>query len=505
MKLIENFKRYFYVYIAMGLFLFFMWVSSMTPLVGDDWGYYINGLKGPLTMTFEFYQTWSGRVVGEFLGFLLASHHEWWIYFFNPLLFSSTFLLLYKIINPVRQKGLIASLILFLMFTVSHGIRMETFTFVVGSINYRFSAVMALLQLYLMGRYFKDSNATFKWYEILISIVSGMTVGLIMENIAGGLILANLLLMGYHLIQAKKVDLILLLNTVTTTGAFLMMRLSPGSRARVLEDTEWMSKNLIEKVLTKYPEFIHYTFTENTVIILILIAVMMTLIIQKRNQFKFKVTPIILSLVMLSSVYVLGSSIIVSLNESYGISFWKFTSIAYYFADMNSWILMGYWTFMAMLILGIIIYLLWKCQSIFIMCFYYLLGMAVMGAMLLSPIIGPRCAIFTVYFLIIVIGYLVNEIRFNPMVNKSATLVFSILTMLIFVWYGRLYSQVFEVRQEQEQRIEAYKQNPSGELWLPAYPTHSIHSGEAVTPYHQGVFKKFYGLDESVEIHYSWQ
>ena len=54
MKLIENFKRYFYVYIAMGLFLFFMWVSSMTPLVGDDWGYYINGLKGPLTMTFEF-------------------------------------------------------------------------------------------------------------------------------------------------------------------------------------------------------------------------------------------------------------------------------------------------------------------------------------------------------------------------------------------------------------------------------------------------------------------
>lgn len=177
-------------------------------------------------------------------------------------------------------------------------------------------------------------------------------------------------------------------------------------------------------MLTKYPEFIHYTFTENTVIILILIAVMMTLIIQKRNQFKFKVTPIILSLVMLSSVYVLGSSIIVSLNESYGISFWKFTSIAYYFADMNSWILMGYWTFMAMLIFGIIIYLLWKCQSIFIMCFYYLLGMAVMGAMLLSPIIGPRCAIFTVYFLIIVIGYLVNEIRFNPMVINQPLLSF---------------------------------------------------------------------------------
>lgn len=503
MKLIENFKRYFYLYIAMGLFLFFIWVSSMTPLVGDDWGYYINGLKGPLTMTFEFYQVWSGRVVGEFLGFLLASHHEWWIYFFNPLLFSSTFLLLYKIIDPVSKKGLTVSLILFLMFSVSHGIRMQTFTFVVGSINYRFSAVLALLQLYLIGRYFKDANATFKWYEILISVVSGMTVGLIMENIAGGLILANLLLMGYRLIQVKKMDLILLFNTITTAGAFLMMRLSPGSRARLLEDTEWMSKNLIEKVLTKYPEFIRYTFTENKVIIFVLIAIMITLIIQKRNQFKCKITPIILSLVMLSSLYVLGSSIIVSLNESYGISFWKFTSIAYYFADMNSWILMGYWTFMAMLIFGIMIYLLWKFQSILVIGVYYLLGMAAMGAMLLSPVIGPRCAIFTVYFLIIVIGYLINEIRLNSIVNKSVTLVFSVLTILIFVWYGKLYSQVFEVYQEQEQRIEAYKQNPSGDLWLPAYPKRSIHSAEAETPYHQEVFKKFYGLDESVEIHYN--
>lgn len=505
MKLLENFKRYFYVYIAVGLFLFFTWISSMVPLVGDDWGYYINGLKGPLTMTFEFYQTWSGRVVGEFLGFLLASNHEWWIYLFNPLLFASTFVLLYKIINPTRQKGLIASLILFLMFTVSHGIRMETFTFVVGSINYRFSGVMALLQLYLLSRYFRDSNATFKWYELLTSVFSGVIVGLIMENIAGGLILANLLLIGYRVIQVKKVDLILLLNTIATTLAFLMMRLSPGSRARVLEDTEWMSKNIIEKMLTKYPEFIHYTFTENKVIILILMAVMILLIMQKHHQFKFKVSPIILSLMMLSSVYVLSSSIIVSLNESYGISFWKLTSIAYYFADMNSWFLMGYWTFMAILVFSIAIYLLWRSESILSICFYYLLAMAVMGAMLLSPIIGPRCAIFTVYFLIVVIGYLLSEIKVNPTSNKLATASFTILTLLIFVWYGRVYSRVDTVRHEQELRIEAYKQNPSGELWLPAYPTHSIHSGEAVTSYHQGVFKKFYGLDESVQIHYNWQ
>lgn len=100
----ESIKRYFYVYIAIGLFLFFIWVSTMSPLVGDDWGYYINGLKGPLTMTMEFYQTWSGRVVGEFLGFVLASRHEWWIYLFNPLVFSGTFSTIFLDIQPVSSS-----------------------------------------------------------------------------------------------------------------------------------------------------------------------------------------------------------------------------------------------------------------------------------------------------------------------------------------------------------------------------------------------------------------
>lgn len=503
MRLIENIKRFFYVYIAIGLYLFFLWVSSMAPLVGDDWGYCINGLKGPITMTLEFYQVWSGRVVGEFLGFLLASNYGWWAYLFNPLLFSFTFLLLYKIINPIRYRGLIASLILFLMFTVSHGIRMQTFTFVVGSINFRFSAVMALLQLYFVTRYLNTSKVEFKWYEILISVISGIIAGLIMENIAGGLILANLLLIGYRFIQVKKLDIILLFNVIATTGAFLIMRLSPGSRARALEDAEWMTKNLVEKVATNYSEFIHYTFTENWMVISVLVIVLLILIFQNRCHFKYKATPFILIVALLSPLYVFCAPFIVSLNEAYGTSFWKFTSYAYYFIDKNSLTLMGYWTFIAIFIFGVMLYLIRRYQSMVSVCFYYLLAMAVMGAMVLSPVIGPRCAIFTVYFLIIVIGILIKEVNVSLLFNKLTTFSFSAITILIFSWYGQLYSEVSKVHQEQEKLIELYKQNPTGNLSLPSYPNNSIHSGQAETPYHQEVFKKFYGLDESVKIHYN--
>ncbi len=506
MSLISHVKKYFYVYIAIGLFFFFMWISALVPLVGDDWGYYINGMKGPLTMTIEFYQTWSGRVLGEWLGFFLAAHHEWWVYLFNPMIFSLSFLLLYKIINPKEKKVLIAMFILFLMFSVSNGIRMETFTFVVGSINYRFSLLMALVQLYVINRYFDAKPGTFYWYEYLISILSGIVVGLIMENIAGGLILANLLLVGYRYLTVKKVDLILILNTLTTGVAFSAMRLSPGAKARLVgEFSDWVEMNIFEKMLTKYPEFIHYTFTENKVIMVVLILVLVVLVIQKRALFKTKLTPIVLSGVLLSGIPVLAASMIVNLNEDHGISFWKFTSVMYYFADMNSWINMGYWTFLALLMFGVIIYLLAQSSKIWMMIYYYLIAMAVMGAMLLSPIIGPRCAIFTVYFLIIVIALIIEELDLNPLIEKGLAAILLISVVLIFMGYGRIYTKVHQVWMQQEAIIKDYKVYPSGELWLPSYPSHSIHSGEAVTSYHQEVFLKYYELPLDVKVNYSWE
>ncbi len=502
MRLINNVRRYIYIYVSVGLYLFFSWISSLVPLVGDDWGYYINGLAGPVKMTLEFYQTWSGRIIGEFLGFLLATNVEWWAYVFNPLLFSLTFLLLYKIINPIKHKGLLIGLILFLMFTVSHGIRMQTFTFVVGSINFRFSAVMALIQLYFIDRYLSNPNTGFKSYEIVISILAGISVGLIMENIAGGLILANLLLIGYRLICVKKIDIILLCNTVATTCSFLVMRLSPGSRARAMEDTEWMTKNLLEKISMNYSEFIHYTFTENQVVISVLVVTMAIFVFQKRSYAKHPFVAPVLGLILLSPFYVFSAPFIVSLNESDGISFWKVTSYAYYFNDKNSWILMGYWSFMAIFLFGVMVYFMRFSKNLIIANFYYILAMAVMGAMTLSPVIGPRCAIFTVYFLIIVIGYLIKEINVSPILNRLMTLIFIGITLLIFSWYGCIYSDVSRIHEEQEYLIQQYKNNPTGELYLPAYPPYSIHSGQAEDPYHQKVFKLFYELDESVKIHY---
>ncbi|MGL4337625.1 MAG: DUF6056 family protein [Turicibacter sp.] len=505
-KFVQQLKKYDYLMIAGFLFVFFAWVSNITPIVGDDWGYYNNGLRGPLKMSIEFYQTWSGRFIGEFLGFALATNKLVWATLFNPLVFAITYILMYKIIAPKKEKSLLTSLLLLcFMFTVTHGIRMETFTFVVGSINYRFSAMMALVQLYIIGKYLKEDSPQIYKHEVVGSILSGLIVGLIIENMAGGLILANLLLIGYRYIKFRKIDLLLVMNTLSTTIAFFMMRLSPGSQARVALETEWIAKSFFEKIATKYPEFIHYTFTENRLLIMGLVLIITILIYQKRDAFKSKYIPILLGISMLSGLVIINADIMVALNEKFGISFWKFTSVMYYFNDMNHILTLAYWTLMALAMFGILIFTLLNKRSVLMVAFYYMIAMAVMGAMMLSPIIGPRCAIFTVYFLIIVCLIVVNELTITMHLNKILVIIFSLFSIYIFTDFTTRYLSVHNVTKEQERLIEEYKENPTGELWLPAYPNRTIHSGEALAQYHQGEFKKYYKLPDDVVIQYHWK
>ena len=92
------------------------------------------------------------------------------------------------------------------------------------------------------------------------------------------------------------------------------------------------------------------------------------------------------------------------------------------------------------------------------------------------------------------LAYIIQDLELSPIFEKLLSGGLMVAITLIFIWYGRIYTQVHHIWMEQESIIQTYKENPSGELWLPAYPAHSIHSGEAVTSYHQEVFLKYYGL-----------
>ena len=66
-------KKNFYIFGALFILLFFLYITIKTPPAGDDWGYALQGAH-PIAKALEFYQTWSGRFFSELWGFTVAPH-----------------------------------------------------------------------------------------------------------------------------------------------------------------------------------------------------------------------------------------------------------------------------------------------------------------------------------------------------------------------------------------------------------------------------------------------
>ena len=113
-------------------FLFFALITHWTPASGDDWVYAVGGMwNNPFKQAFTMYQTWSGRYLSELWGFLVAPHKNLWNVL-NPLLFTGILLLLVKL-SDTRRPVLTALLAMALIFSVGNRLRMQTYTWIMGT------------------------------------------------------------------------------------------------------------------------------------------------------------------------------------------------------------------------------------------------------------------------------------------------------------------------------------------------------------------------------------
>ena len=94
----------FFFWAIVFVFCYFFAISRYTPLAGDDWGYALNGMKGnPFVTLIQFYMSWSGRIVSELWGLLVAPR-KWLWNILNPLLFSIVFFNLNRLANKKRSR-----------------------------------------------------------------------------------------------------------------------------------------------------------------------------------------------------------------------------------------------------------------------------------------------------------------------------------------------------------------------------------------------------------------
>lgn len=481
-------KKNFYILGAIFIAIFFFYICYKTPLAGDDWGYALNGRNGNILETLiNQYNSWSGRIFSELWGYLIAPRKELWN-ILNPLFFVLIFVGVYKLIRVKYKYLMIPLIIIVLMLTIENNIRMETYTWIMGS-TYVIPLCLSVWYLVIIDNLFRRSLISKRYlFSIVLSNIFLFIIGLMMENIAAAMLLGIIILIIYSYFNNRKIMKYLIINLIVISTSFVICRLSPGSAYRLARDhAEWSELNIFEKIVKAFPNFLDMTFIRNKYIILSLGIAMIGLLYSKRRNIKLYIL-IPSLLIQLLSIFNVFSYIVLKENNIF------INPQSIY--SMVFWILYIFDLFI--ILLSTIEKGLYRDKTIFVL----LIAGACSGAMLMSPIYGSRSALFTVYYIIVLTCLITDQISLNKITSLIIICILVIFIIRKTNYYINLYKEVGLKQEERLMDIDYYQNHPEEkEVWIKRFGDGVVH-GADINPddiYHLETFKEYYELPQEAK------
>ena len=466
-------KKNFYILASIFVLMLFAYITCKTPLAGDDWGYALNGSMGtPIKTALEFYNSWSGRFFSELWGMIVPCN-KWIWNLVNPLLFMGIFICIYKLAYVQNKPIMCSLLILAIMLSVDDNLRMETYSWIMGT-TYIIPLFLSLLYFVIVDNLLK--NEVYDWKLIIFAII---------DNIAASMIVGIVFVLVYAYLYKRKAVKYLIPNLVFSISSFVIMRMSPGSASRLNgEHAAWAKLSLFEKLANGYPNFLNMSFIQNNYAILLFSICLILLICFSRK--KNKVQKLIPMFVLLMGIVTVFSFVftdaLVNPNSVYSFIFWPVYIINAFYV-LFTYLDNDYR----------------KNKAIFMLMFAGCNALV----MLYSPIYGSRSAIYTVYYLIVVSILVLDFVNINKHYVKTIIL---ILLVLIIGDRTREYVHKYHlVGIKQTERLEIikyYQQHPEvEEAWIPRFPIFTVHGAdvEIGDTYHFETFKDYYRLPQSAD------
>ncbi len=482
--------------IALGVFFWFYQISKLSPLAGDDWAFHNNAMSdGIIGSALGMYQGWEGRLMTLFsVHFFMLNRSIWEI--FNASMYVVIFLIGAFIIKP-KNAILYALVFLVVIFTIKDNIRMEVFTWTTGSVYYGIPLLISVIYVGVQYWLLENSSAQKPWFLWIIAMASALYLPLGMENIAIGCLGLNVFMILMMWIKSKRIDLFQLALFVSFVIAYIIWGLSPGSSIRLSQMPEWQSLSLIEKVMQTLPNVLFFTFSQNKYLILILSTVLVVYNWQKgKGIIRWAYSPVLI--IAIGMTFTQRIALLVPNLD--------FIQIL---ADEYSYLSLGFWFIYALVLIANIVHIDLQNSKVTLtpMLFVAVLSSA---SLLMSPVIGYRLMVYSVFYLMFVIMFVINQIQ----INKIIFVLTAILSILLIVQNANIlrnkYQTVHQITQERLAILADYKvyyeQYKDG-IWLPRYPIYTIHGGdiEIEDAYHMKAFKTYFDLPQNETLIFYWK
>lgn len=409
------------------VFILFLFISSTSPLMGDDWGNYINGSGGvseSIKYAIYSYQDYEGRFFSRiFINILTYYKYLWNI--INPLVISIIYYLILKV-SKHKDKYITPSLVLLSFLLVDVEAFRQIYVWLAGNITYLIPCITVFLLLYL-----NENNNKNKILYYLLPIISFIT-SMFVETVSVGIVIGHVIYIFYYYVKHKKINKILLLSLILSTIGFLAMTFSPGTMKRADTHSDFSNLSLINKVLINVPNLIEFTFIRNSFLVFLSV---LTIIYLTNKYIKNKYISIP---IYIYSCIVSTPTAILYYASTLNITFQK---LLFFFNSHNPFVL-TYWIIFSILIFCLIIKYIWDNKETKI---FYLICVGLISnfAMLISPIWGGRTAYLTTICLSIALIYILKDHKLITSNNKliTNTLLFASCAFILFLIWG--YSNVY--------------------------------------------------------------
>lgn len=228
----KDWLRSYWPYVV--IYVFFLYVSCTSARAGDDWEishWYQKGFLSTLAAMLRATTYFNGRVASLFFGSFFAYYASLWC-FTAPAVFTSIIYLSARLFGYAHRPVPVGISFLLLL-SVSDGIRVETYVWLIGNVGY--ISVIALILLYLNIIYNENTGQGLRFWQhkklnYLIVALLAFLIGLWVENVAIGFVAANILLAILSYIKSRKISPYICYGTV---GSVLSCFVLFGSLAYV--------------------------------------------------------------------------------------------------------------------------------------------------------------------------------------------------------------------------------------------------------------------------------
>lgn len=479
------------------VFFFFSLITKMTPLAGDDWGYAVQGMnENPFAKAWEFYFTWSGRFFSELWGFIVAPR-KWLWNILNPLLFAAIIYFIIKLTYKKNNLLVLIILVLSLLFSVDNTLRIETYTWIMGT-TYVVPLALLLLYLVLIKPIILEDKKMSN-FVFVVSIALNLYIGLCMENATVILLLGNILISIYCWFNKKEHFKKFLILLGVSLLSLILIRLSPGATFRLARDNQaWVQMSLFAQIGSNWVTFLQRTFIYNRYMMMILSMTMIMGLLSFNQSKKWSMSTMIM-LIMHSICFVL--TFMPTLYEKTNIA----ALLVFYDVQYTQSALI-FCSLFYLVYIGILFWQMFVTLDIkerLEGSFYLMIAGTANIVMLISPIFGARSSLYTVFFIIVLIAFMISNIHINKYIQIGLVVLFAAFIVLKCKGLFEQYKVVQAVQIERESIIEYYRVNQDEkEAWIPRMPEGFIHSAdiEEGDDYHMEVFKQYYGLNPNVKL-----